>query len=194
LAITDLGFYRLLNGFWRLDQAIYHWIPSIQTPWLTNIMLVITYMGFVLTYLVLSPIVSIYLFKKKKILEAVFLNVSLLTAWVADDLLKLWFERSRPLGEELTVASGYSFPSGHAMVSMAFYGFLAFLLLNHSRNRLTGWAAVGLYILVFLIGFSRVYLNVHYTSDVLAGFMFGFIILISSIKGCLFLKRRYGVK
>lgn len=194
MAITDLGFYRLLNGFWRLDQAIYHWIPSIQTPWLTNIMLVITYMGFVLTYLVLSPIVSIYLFKKKKILEAVFLNVSLLTAWVADDLLKLWFERSRPLGEELTVASGYSFPSGHAMVSMAFYGFLAFLLLNHSRNRLTGWAAVGLYILVFLIGFSRVYLNVHYTSDVLAGFMFGFIILISSIKGCLFLKRRYGVK
>ena len=191
MAITDLGFYRLLNGFWRLDQAIYHWIPSIQTPWLNDIMLVITYMGFVLTYLVLSPIVSIYLVKKKKILEAVFLNISLISAWVLDDLLKLWFERGRPTGLALTAAGGYSFPSGHAMVSMAFYGFLALLLLSQSRSKYTRWLAAGLYLLVFIIGFSRIYLNVHYTSDVLAGFLFGSICLISSIKGLQFVKKKY---
>ena len=193
MAITDLGFYRLLNSFWRLDQAICHWIPSIQTPWLTNIMLVITYMGFVLTYLVLSPLVSIYLVKKKKILEAVFLNISLISAWVLDDLLKLWFERSRPSGVELTAAAGYSFPSGHAMVSMAFYGFLAFLLLSQGKSKRTRWLAGGLYLLVFIIGFSRIYLNVHYTSDVLAGFLFGYICLISSIKGLQFVKKKYEV-
>lgn len=194
LAVTDLGFYRLLNAFWRLDLMIFHGIPTIQTPWLTSIMLVITYLGFSLTFLSLSPVVSYYLVYRQKILEAVFLNVSLISAWAVSDLLKIWFERSRPTGEALTAAAGYSFPSGHAMVSMAFYGFLAFLLLNQSRNKWTGRAAVGLYTLVFLIGFSRIYLNVHYTSDVLAGFLFGFICLISSIKGFRFLKRKYRVK
>jgi undecaprenyl-diphosphatase len=194
LAVTDLGFYRLLNVFWRLDQTIYHWIPTIRALWLTKIMLAITYVGFALTYLVLSPLISFCLYKQKKILEAVFLNISLISAWALDDLLKFWFERSRPVGVELTAASGYSFPSGHAMVSMAFYGFLAFLLLSQRRSKRTKWLAAGLYILVFLIGFSRIYLNVHYTSDVLAGFLFGFICMISSVKGCLFLKRRYEVK
>lgn len=172
---------------------IYHWIPTIQTPWITSIMMVITYAGFSLTYLCLSPLVSVYLFYQKKILEAVFLNVSLISAWVADDLLKISFERSRPMGEALTVAAGYSFPSGHAMVSLAFYGFLAFLLLNHSRDKRTRRAAAGLYILVLFIGFSRIYLNVHYTSDVLAGFLFGSIFLVASIKCYQFVKRKYDV-
>jgi len=193
LAVMDLGYYRLLNDFWILDMMIYHWIPGIQTPWLTNIMSVVTYVGFPLTYLGISPLVSFYLIYQKKILEAVFLNISLFSAWFADDLLKLWFERSRPAGEALTAAAGYSFPSGHAMVSMAFYGFMAFLLLYHSKQKLKWWAAMGLFILVFLVGFSRIYLNVHYTSDVLAGFLFGAIFLIGSIKGFLVVKRRYEV-
>jgi len=194
LTVTDLGFNSLLNAFWKLDLIIYHWIPTIQTPLITSIMMIITYAGFLLTFLSLSPLISFYLFNRQKILQAVFLNISLFSAWAASDLLKLWFERSRPIGEALTAAAGYSFPSGHAMVSTAFYGFMAFLLLNHNQNRWTGWAAVGLCMLIFLIGFSRIYLNVHYTSDVLAGFLFGFICLISSIEGFQFIKRRYGVK
>lgn len=193
MAVTDLGFYKLLNGFISLDLLISHWIPSIQTLWLTRTMLVITYMGFSLTFAALSFLVSIVLIKRRKILEALFLNVNLFSTWVLMSLLKLWFERSRPVGEALTAAGGYSFPSGHAMVSMAFYGFLAFLLLQNNRNKYLRRVAAGLYILILMIGFSRIYLNVHYTSDVLAGFLFGYICLTGSIRGLQLVKQRYKV-
>lgn len=193
MAVPDPGFYQLLSGFMRLDLTINHWIPSIRTPWLTDIMLVITYMGFSLTFAALSISISICLAKRKKALDALFLNISLVLAWALMDLIKLLFGRHRPPGVELTAAGGYSFPSGHAMVSMAFYGFLAFLILNYSRDKRVRWAAAGLYILIFLIGFSRIYLNVHYTSDVLAGFLFGYICLMISIKGLQLVKRKYKV-
>jgi undecaprenyl-diphosphatase len=151
-------------------------VQEAQRTWLVKIMLGITYMGYPLTYIILTVLVSIYLLLKKHPLplETVFMNSCLFSTWAFMELLKIWFERGRPAGEALTVAGGYSFPSGHAMVSAAFYGFIAYLLI---RNK-TKWGRLGaylIYLLIFLIGFSRIYLNVHYASDVLAGFIFGFI-------------------
>ena len=176
-----MGFDKLLYGFLQLDRLVYQWVHTVQIPWLINIMLIITYMGFSVTFLILSALISVYLLFERRLWETMFLNASLYTAWALMGLLKNWFERSRPAGEALTVAGGYSFPSGHAMLAMAFYGFLASLLI-HSGSR---WGRIGaglLYILIILIAFSRIYLNVHYLSDVLAGLLFGSICLIVSLK------------
>lgn len=93
------------------------------------------------------------------------------------EYLKIFFHRARPSGEALTVASGFSMPSGHAMVSFAYYGFLALLLLDNCQGRWRYLIIAGFLLLELLIGFSRLYLNVHYTSDVLAGYGFGLLLL-----------------
>lgn len=190
---ADLNVNRLFNFFVQLDGLVYQWVHTIQTPWLVNIMLVITYMGYPLTLVILSGLMSICMLYRRMLWEPLFLNVSLASAWTIMRFLKNLVERSRPAGEALTTAAGYSFPSGHAMVSLAFYGFLAYLLLCFGRKKTDRWKAITLYILIFLIGFSRIYLNVHYTSDVLAGFLFGAVCLLGSIKGYELVKRKLEV-
>ena len=75
------------------------------------------------------------------------------------------------------------------MLSMAFYGFLAVLLLRQKNSSRARWGAILLFIWVILIGFSRIYLNVHYLSDVLSGFMLGFISMVLSLAGLDRIKR-----
>lgn len=192
MGITQGYLHMLINGICQLDGMVQQWVHTVHTPWLAWVMQVITYMGFSLTYIIVAMTVSGWLLYKRRLWEAVFLNLSLSSAWVMMGFLKDLFARSRPMGEALTMAGGYSFPSGHAMLSMACYGFLAGLLLSYSRSRAAYRVVVSLYILVFLIGISRVYLNVHYLSDVLVGFILGFIIMTLSLKGMRIMKRRSG--
>ena len=173
----------LISWFIALDLHIQAWAFSVQSPLAVSFFTLITYLGSSLAFPILTLIISIYLVSKQKWYEALFLNISLFSAWWLMILLKNLFERSRPAGEALTIASGYSLPSGHAMVSMAFYGYLAVLLFRQKDSPLTRWGAVGLFLLVVMIGFSRIYLNVHYLSDVLAGLVFGFICLRLSLAG-----------
>ncbi|MBX9853267.1 MAG: phosphatase PAP2 family protein, partial [Cytophagaceae bacterium] len=82
----------------------------------------------------------------------------------------------------LTEASGLSFPSGHAMISFSFYGLLIYMAWRGIKNKILKWTVViGLLILIHAIGFSRVYLKVHYASDVMAGFAIGTVWLILSV-------------
>ena len=174
---------QLIGFFAALDLQVQAWAGSIHTPLGIKCLNLVTYTGSSIAFLILTLFISFYLLSKQKIYEAIFLNVSLFSAWWIMSLLKNVFERSRPAGEALTIASGFSLPSGHAMVSMAFYGFLAALLLRQKNSSRARWGAALLFIWVFLIGFSRIYLNVHYLSDVLAGFIFGFICMILSLAG-----------
>jgi len=178
-----VGYDGLFYFFSSLDLLVQAWVQQIYNPLVIKIMLAITYMGFSITFLILSALISVFLISKRKSLEAIFLNISLFSAWGLMWFLKNLFMRVRPEGEALTLAGGYSFPSGHSMLAIAFYGFLAAIIVSHYRNIRAWYAAIALYILIFLIGFSRVYLNVHYTSDVLSGFVFGSVCLIISIKG-----------
>lgn len=88
-------------------------------------------------------------------------------------MLKLVFRRPRPDVLRLVEQSGYSFPSGHAMNSMIFYGLAAYLLVRRGRHWSRYLVAGFVAVLVLLIGLSRIYLGVHYASDVLAGFLIG---------------------
>ncbi|RAK65969.1 phosphatase PAP2 family protein [Hymenobacter edaphi] len=96
-------------------------------------------------------------------------------------LLKNFYHRPRPL-LPLTSASGLSFPSGHAMISASFYGLLIYLTWRHVANRSLRWLLTLLITaLILLIGLTRVYLRVHYASDVLAGFAAGTLWLLIAI-------------
>lgn len=89
-------------------------------------------------------------------------------------ILKFLFDRERPIIPHLVKSYGLSFPSGHAMISASFYGLLIYLVWVNVRNPFSRWVlVVGLSLFIFLIGFSRIYLHVHFASDVLAGFAAG---------------------
>lgn len=89
---------------------------------------------------------------------------------ILNTLIKNVVQRPRPDGFRLVSEWGYSFPSGHSMVAMAFYGFLAWLVWKYEREALTRWFYTFVFAgLILAIGISRVYLGVHYASDVLAG-------------------------
>lgn len=88
-------------------------------------------------------------------------------------------QRPRPTEFRIVEETGYSFPSGHSMVSMAFYGYLVYLIYKYVKNKYIKWTSITLLsILIFLIGISRIYLGVHYTSDVVGGFLISIAYLI----------------
>jgi undecaprenyl-diphosphatase len=99
-----------------------------------------------------------------------------------NQVLKRIIRRPRPTGINLIKENGFSFPSGHSMVSMAFYGVLIYLINKSKLNKETKLLlSLLLSILILFIGISRIYLGVHYASDVLAGFSLSLAYLIISI-------------
>ena len=115
--------------------------------------------------------------KNKKIGVSIISNLAIIT--VLNQLLKRIVQRPRPTEFRIVEESGYSFPSGHSMVSMAFYGYLIYLIYKHVKNKYLKWISIILLsILICSIGISRIYLGVHYTSDVLGGFFISISYLI----------------
>ena len=150
---------------------------------ITSIMKFITWFGSATCLLSLTLILFIVI-KNKKIGLSIFSNIVIIT--ILNQLLKRILRRPRPTEFRIVEETGYSFPSGHSMVSMAFYGYLIYLIYRYIKNKYVKWTLITiLSILICLIGISRIYLGVHYTSDVLGGFLLSIsylVIYISSIK------------
>jgi len=97
-------------------------------------------------------------------------------------LLKQLFQRKRPLSPLLKAAKGLSFPSGHAIMAVTFYGLLIYILQHTITTEWLKWfLIIVVFVLIVLIGFSRIYLRVHYASDVAAGFIIGLLWLLLSL-------------
>ncbi|HWN88760.1 MAG TPA: phosphatase PAP2 family protein [Chitinophagaceae bacterium] len=97
-------------------------------------------------------------------------------------LLKQLFQRKRPLSPLLKAAKGLSFPSGHAIMAVTFYGLFIYILQHTITTEWLKWFLIILvFVLIVLIGFSRIYLRVHYASDVAAGFIIGLLWLLLSL-------------
>ncbi len=134
-------------------------------------------------FLIATTVVLFILIKNKKIGIAITTNLVLVA--LLNQLLKNILQRPRPTEYRIIQETGYSFPSGHSMASMAFYGYLVYLIYKYVENKNIKWILITLLsILICSIGISRIYLGVHYTSDVLGGFLISIsylVIYISAI-------------
>lgn len=134
------------------------------------------------TALISLSIIFLIVFKNKKLGLSISINLIIIT--ILNLLLKNIVQRPRPTEYRMISETGYSFPSGHSMVSMAFYGYLIYLTYKNVKNVKLKWSLIIiLSILIITIGTSRIYLGVHYTSDVIAGFMISisYLVIYTSI-------------
>ncbi len=128
-------------------------------------------------FLIVLAIILFIVIKNKKIGISIFSNLVIITA--LNQLLKRILQRPRPNEYRIIEETGYSFPSGHSMISMAFYGYLIYLIYKYVKNKYIKCISIILLsILICCIGVSRIYLGVHYTSDVLSGFFISISYLI----------------
>lgn len=163
------------NTIEPLDNAVSSFIISIRSPELTNTMNIITNISGSYALIVFTTL-FIILIKKKKYPLAITIN--LIAVFITSQLAKAIVERDRPL-DMLVSAPGYSYPSGHSMVGLAYFSFLSYLVIKYIPNKIVKIILPIVFtITILLVGFSRIYLGVHYLSDVLAGFLLGAIYLI----------------
>lgn len=145
---------------------------------------VITNFGGVIGLIIIAIVVSTILIIKKKKLMGILIWINLACSALLNQILKRIVQRPRPTEYRLIEENGYSFPSGHSMVSAAFYGFFIYLIFKNIKNKYIKWGSISfLSILIVLIGTSRIYLGVHYTSDVMAGFVISisYLVIFTSI-------------
>ena len=157
----------LTNNITWLDEPVYNYIISYESDTLTDIFKVFTFLGSTKFIIIFNILIFVYTIIRKKYQYLIMLTSSL-TSVIFNNIIKIIIERPRPNILRLIAETGYSFPSGHAMISILFYGSIIYIF---NKYRLP-FAKLVTFILVILIGgicLSRIYLGVHYVSDVLGG-------------------------
>jgi membrane-associated phospholipid phosphatase len=154
------------------DRAVAGWLHTHETGFATDVVSAVTQLGGATVLLVITLAASLALVLARRFAHAALMGAALAGGEALNMALKAAFERPRPsFSDPIATASGFSFPSGHAMVSLTVYGALAFVIVATTKSRrarvlVLATAAA----LVLAIGFSRLYLGVHYVSDVLAAY------------------------
>lgn len=163
------------------DTRILLAIERIHTPLLDRVMLAITFIGDPTVLLVICLGFGIWLLKQGRRATTTTLGVAVVGSIVLNFLLKNLFGRARPeLWNRIVDVGYYSFPSGHAMVSLVIYGLIGYILSTRFPRARTLIICLTV-ILVAAIGFSRLYLGVHWPTDVAAGYAAGLVWLIACI-------------
>lgn len=167
----------LINEITTYDNSVYNFINNHFIKESNhNIAKVLTFLGSTLGIIIFA-IIAVIVVKGKKNKIAISLN--LVSVVAINQIVKFIVSRPRPNVLRIVEETGYSFPSGHSMVSLSFYGFLVYLICKNTNNRLIKVLTILCAALIVLgIGFSRIYLGVHYASDVLAGYLGAIIELI----------------
>ncbi|HHW36214.1 MAG TPA: phosphatase PAP2 family protein [Bacillales bacterium] len=167
----------------QFDSTVISFIQGFETPTLTVIMKLFTNIGSTVFIVPLSLLILVFLYKVLKHRSELILFVAVMVGSnILYFLLKLYFHRARPDLHRLIEVSGYSFPSGHATNACTLYGILAFLLWRHIRTRSGRTILIILSVMmIFTIGISRIYLGVHYPSDIVAGYFLSVLWLTTAI-------------
>jgi undecaprenyl-diphosphatase len=155
----------------RFDLAVRGWVHQFASPALTQVMTAISLLGYSILIVELVLALALFLFLRWRH-AAGWLAVSMAGALALDLALKYAFHRPRPQPFFGVPLQSYSFPSGHALCSFCFYAVLAGLIAARTRNFVLR-VAVGVTAaaLIIAIGVSRIYLGMHYPSDVIAGYL-----------------------
>jgi len=151
----------------KIDSSMVLFFSSHQNYVLRFIMIIATSFGTgSFLFLMILAIMLIAIFERKNLLKSSALYLlSVVITTIFTYAIKIIVQRDRPFN---LIETGFSFPSGHSSASMAAYGVMAFLLWN--KNRKLAWLAL---VIPLVVGFSRIYLNVHWMSDVFAGLFLG---------------------
>jgi len=164
-----------------LDMAVLQIFESIRTPALDRLFAIVTAGGDPLALIILSVAFVVGFIRRRRWGEAATMAIAALGALGLNFWLKELFGRARPeLWERVVEVRHYSFPSGHAMMSMVVYGFIGYWLAARFRPY-QGWLLALATLIVVAIGTSRLYLGVHWPTDVAAGFAAGLVWLVSCI-------------
>lgn len=164
------------NEIHKFDMAAYSTISNLISPKITNIMKFITELASAIVLCIACALIVIFIKNKK---YGWYISLNLLISTILNLILKNVFERQRPEGYNLIQETGFSFPSGHSMASMSFYGLIIYFIYKKVKNPYIKWPAIILLsILILSIGISRIYLGVHYASDVIGGFCFSIAYLV----------------
>lgn len=161
------------------DSSIYETLIGVRCSFLDKFFKTITWFGNPVT-IVGVVVIFIAIFRNK---DSVLLTISALDSVIVNTIIKHIVKRYRPNVLRLVSESGYSFPSGHAMISVCVYGFLFYLAMIRIKNKYLRW--VSCFVLGFLmigIGISRIYVGVHYASDIIAGYALAGIEIILLIQ------------
>ena len=164
-----------LTGF---DSNIQTWVRGGLPAGLTRFFKTITMLGNTPVQAIIAIVAVIWLYLRQYKAEAIFVGASGLLASILIVSLKYIYQRQRPSITHLVHASGYSFPSGHSLGTFMILGAIAIVLaqrLEKKESKIVVYAINGL--LIFLVGLSRIYVGVHYLTDVLAGFTLAFGLL-----------------
>ncbi len=155
------------NKIYWLDENVYKLLTYIMCEPVTLFFKFITHA----CGEIIVPIITVALcfkIKDKYIVKAIVLNLILIV--LLNQSMKFVIQRERPNINQMIEVSGYSFPSGHTMVAVAFYGYLVHLIYRKVENKkISVIGCTSLTILIILVPLSRIYLGVHYASDILAG-------------------------
>ncbi|NHC43079.1 phosphatase PAP2 family protein [Bacillus sp. MM2020_1] len=155
------------------DRDIIAAIQGLESPLLTNVMKFFTFVGSTPVVIVLIILLIIFLYKVlHHRLELILLISAIIGSAVLNQILKQVFHRIRPNFHRLIDISGFSFPSGHAMNAFTVYVIISFLLWRHIPSK---WGRSLLIcistVMILAIGISRIYLGVHYPSDIIGGYL-----------------------
>ena len=161
-----------------IDNVVYLFLHSFESDSLTSFIKIITYLG---SAYILIPLAFLSLFFIKKDSNNRFISINLVLSFLLNQMLKRVFRRTRPLFTHLVKEGGFSFPSGHAMVSFCFYGFIIYLIYKSNLKHKKIYELL-LSLLIVIIGLTRIYLGVHFFSDIVAGFGFGLLYLLIFIR------------
>ena len=169
--------YKVVDKTIYIDSIVYNYISNnIINKNRTEIVKVITNITSPIM-VIITLLILVLAIKDKKI--KISLVINLLGITIINNLIKVIIARPRPEINKLVTETGYSFPSGHSITSMVFYGYLVYLTYKYINNKkIKIPLIIFLILLIPTIGLSRIYLGVHYASDVLCGFLLGTIYLI----------------
>lgn len=158
-----------------VDGTVVVWLHTHATGFTTGLLSTVTRLGGAQVLLAVTLVAALVLLLRRQVAHAALMGAALAGGEGLNWALKAAFERPRPsFSDPLATAAGFSFPSGHAMVSVTVYGALAFVAAaSVGSRRAQVLVVVPALALVLAIGFSRVYLGVHYASDVLAAYIAG---------------------
>jgi membrane-associated phospholipid phosphatase len=167
----------------EFDQKVFAFLQQHVSERNNDIMLFFTFLG---THEFLIPanvvLIAYFLFIKKEKWYSIKIPAIALSSLGLMFALKFAFHRTRPPIPLLAEAKGLSFPSGHALMSVTFYGLLVYIVFKTVKNKDLKWTLILLLLmLILIIGFSRIYLRVHYASDVVAGYCIGFLWLVFTV-------------